>query len=115
VSVERDLGRAAAAQVFEQKDHLVLAILPGVRRPPSGATAALELGDVLRKFPARVRLAMMGFQDARAEKLGYILQLIGGKTLEETARGTFPGIVDTGTQRVKQGSSHSTTPAGRKP
>src|SRR5438093_8800403 len=72
----------AAAEEFEQQNHLVLAIRDAV------LLRLVESLDAVIQLRARPAVGLLGFENARAEEFGDILQFVGGKAQEKLARFT---------------------------
>jgi hypothetical protein len=90
----------APAEKFQQQNHLVLAVGDAV-----GLTA-VEALDVLAQLEACPAIRLFGFQNARPEELGDILQLIGGKTQQKLASFATLLAGNHGTKRLHQDSFH---------
>jgi hypothetical protein len=82
---KRNPRGTASAQVFEHQNHLVVLVFGATRgaAPPS----RLKLQDPLGQFRTGAAAFFGGFQDARAQKLGYELKLV-----EREARQEPPGL-----------------------
>lgn len=84
------LCETAAAQVFEQQNHLVLMVLnpfprggaPRSRRGRDGvAAASLELCDSIRQLPAATLPPAGHFQDAGSQEFRDVLKFVSRETL----------------------------------
>ena len=78
---ERKPRGTASAQVFEQQNHLVVLVFGAARG--AARPSPLELRDPLGQFRAGAAAFFGGFQDARAEKLGNELKLVGREAHQE--------------------------------
>jgi hypothetical protein len=90
----------APAEKFQQQNHLVLAVGDAVR------LTAVEALDVLAQLEACPAIRLFGFQNARPEELGDILQLIGGKTQQKLPSFATLLAGNHATKRLHQDSFH---------
>jgi hypothetical protein len=103
-------GRAAAAQILEQQNHLMFPV-----GGPSLAAAVgrlLVAGNALGPLcPGCARIAPQ-VENAGAQKLRDELQFVGGQALDETAGLGSMGTIGTRNQGGYQSTSHGRSPVG---
>lgn len=84
--------KSGAAEKFQEQDHLVLLI---GRTVSAAAAALLKFGHPSRELSARSLAPASRFQNARPEKLGDVLELVAGKTIQKCTGFGLQGSIGT--------------------
>src|SRR2546425_12798139 len=108
----------ATAEILQQQDRLMFVVAQRDARPAAAlaprvylAATTLELRDILGQLPARAARPLMRFENATAQELRDIRQLIARQPQQEPARLAFIRVRYTRTQGTNQDGSHNRTPA----